>query len=203
MVFYPPTCLYYMGIKSLILFSFILFCSNCFAGQKALRLIISMNIDFGEVDSTNISILKNGQKWKTLKPTKTNPSSSRDSIEIDFQCKYLISFSKKGYRSKSVLVDTHIPNKSGLITPLSISLTLFKDYNGYSVFAINQPDMLFDYSLSSNSFINDSIQYHKQYKIPTIIKALNARDVASRKCKIANSILNDKALRSKYSLCLS
>ena len=185
--------------KVLILISFVLISSVCLAGQKALRLILSLTIDFGEVDTTNISILKNGQKWKTLKPSKKSASTAKDSIELDFQNKYLISFSKKGYISKSVLVDTHLPNGAGQIARLPISLTLFKDYNGYSVFALNQPNLLFDYDPTTNSFINDSIQYQKQYKIPTIIKALNAMDVATRKCKMANSILNNKELKAKYS----
>ena len=78
---------------------------------------------------------KDGRKVKTL------PGDARFEIGLDYQAVYIISFVKKGFVSKKLRFDTHVPQdriEYGFM-PFDFTIEIFEQFDEVNTVMFNQP----------------------------------------------------------------
>ncbi|MDP4687252.1 MAG: hypothetical protein NWS53_10155 [Salibacteraceae bacterium] len=92
-------------------------------------------VDGGSNSDAKIVLEKNGQRVKTIEGT------SRFDIGLDFDAVYVVSFEKKGYVSKRLRFDTHVPaaRKGTGFYPFEFTIEIFEQYDDVNVVVFNQP----------------------------------------------------------------
>jgi hypothetical protein len=99
------------GIKSLSLKKIILplllvlACSSSTFGQAPFTIKLKFNVEQGGLENALITITKNGAHHRTIDPNK-----GKYNIDLDLNAEYLFTFTKPGHITKSIVVDTHVPN---------------------------------------------------------------------------------------------
>ena len=94
--------------RTLVLFGFFLlfFTSAIFSQDKAIYSIkFKLQIKDGDMKNSLITITKNGAPFKTI-----DPSGGKYNIDLFFNAEYLFTCTKMGYITKSLIIDTHVPN---------------------------------------------------------------------------------------------
>lgn len=66
---------------------------------------VKLSIVDGDVKNAVITITKNGAPFKVIDPNK-----GKYTVDLDLGAEYLFTSTKMGYVTKSVVVDTHVPN---------------------------------------------------------------------------------------------
>ncbi len=87
-----------------ILFVFLAFYSQAQTPVFTVKLIIDIN--GGGLDNVWITITKGGATYRTINPN----GKSKYMVDFELGAEYLITVTKPGFITKSVIVDTHIPN---------------------------------------------------------------------------------------------
>jgi hypothetical protein len=62
-------------------------------------------------------------------------------LKLEYNEAYLIAFSKPGYITKQIAVDTHVPDERirDVVDPYKIGVRLYKQYEGVNIVVYNQP----------------------------------------------------------------
>lgn len=87
-------------IMSIIL----LYTSSLHAQEAKLNLKIKFNIVKGKLDNSLITITRNGQPYRVIDPNK-----GKYTLDLEMGSDFVFTFTKMGYISKAVIIDTHIP----------------------------------------------------------------------------------------------
>ncbi|MDQ3048081.1 MAG: hypothetical protein M3R27_11070, partial [Bacteroidota bacterium] len=76
-------------------------------GQEAPKFNIKLkfSVQQGGLDNSLITITRNGSPYRVI-----DPSKGKYSIELELGSEFLFTFTKPGHITKSVLIDTHVPN---------------------------------------------------------------------------------------------
>ncbi len=122
--------------KSLFYFSFIilfLLAKSSFGAR--LSLPVELSIENGNFKNCMVKVTKNGSDVMSI------PGKEKLNIKLDFNTDYLLSFSKPGYITKKIAVNTTVTpaRESQLFEPYKIGVKLFKQYEGINIVVYNQP----------------------------------------------------------------
>ena len=85
-----------------------LFCSSLVSfGQKEPKFTVrfKLTISKGDMKNALITITKNGAPYKVI-----DPNGGKYSVDLDLGGQYLVTCTKMGYITKSVIIDAHIPS---------------------------------------------------------------------------------------------
>ncbi len=134
--------------------SVLLICSyNIVFSQIApkLNIALKLNIVGGDLKNSLITITKNGTPFRVV-----DPSKEKSDLDIPLGEEYLFTFTKIGYASKSIIVNTHVPTnrENGHFAKFISDVSLVKqdagketDYTppyGKIVFSLKKDDFDFE-----------------------------------------------------------
>lgn len=112
---------------------------------------VKLSIKSGNLDHAVINITKNGSPYRVIDPNK-----GRYTIDLDFGAEYMITCTKMGYITKSLVVDTHIPNgrekEDFSLYTAEVELAPQPEYQEITY---NQPVGRIKYSMESGDFDAD------------------------------------------------
>jgi hypothetical protein len=92
-------------VPGIFMMSIMLLSSPTVKAQEAkLNLKIKFNIVKGKLDNALITITRNGQPYRVIDPNK-----GKYVLDLEMGSDFVFTFTKLGYISKAVIVDTHIP----------------------------------------------------------------------------------------------
>jgi hypothetical protein len=96
---------YLLNVPGIFIMSIMLLFSPVLHAQEAkLNLKIKFNIVKGKLDNSLISITRDGQPYKVI-----DPSKGKYKLDLEMGSNFVFTFTKPGYVTKAVIVDTHIP----------------------------------------------------------------------------------------------
>ncbi|CAN5487547.1 hypothetical protein BH11BAC2_BH11BAC2_01510 [soil metagenome] len=127
---YPGT-----SFKILLSAILLLMASSCLMAAVALRLPIQFTIENGNYAQSIITIKKNGETVNTFQGNRNS------NLKLEYGNEYMLLFSKPGYITKSIRVNTSVPmerTENGF-EPYKIGVRLFKQYEGVNIVIYNQP----------------------------------------------------------------
>ncbi len=141
--------------------------------QQKLKTPIKLNIEDGNFAETSV-VVKNS----TTGETNTVPGAAKFDLDLKVNCDYVISFSKPGYITKKIQLNTSAPADriSQGFYPFNFEVNLFKQYDGVNIVVFNQPVGKISYNRLIDDFDYDT-DYTKQ--IQSALKA--AEDEIIRK----------------------
>jgi hypothetical protein len=85
---------------------FLFFSSHFIFAQETheLNIILKLNIIEGDLKNSMVTITKKGAPYKVI-----DPNTEKLNVDLPIGFEYLITYTKIGYITQSVLVDTHVP----------------------------------------------------------------------------------------------
>ena len=100
-----------------------------------LSLPVDLSIENGDFKNCSVLVTKNGEVVGTF------PGKPTLRIKLDFNSDYILTFSKPGYISKKIAVNTTVTTEREQQTfePYKIGVKLFKQYEGINMVVYNQP----------------------------------------------------------------
>lgn len=101
----------------------------------ALYMPVQFIIENGDYDRSMVVVKKNGISVFSV------PGDKNLRLKLDFDEAYILSFTKPGYITKQIAVDTHVPAErieTGF-DPYKIGVRLYKQYDGVNTVVYNQP----------------------------------------------------------------
>lgn len=118
-----------------------------------LEIPVKVEIENGKADDLEIKVIKDGIN------TFSQTAVSKLKLKLEYNGVYSIVFSKPGYITKTVEINTQAPDdhiKSGF-EPYKIGVKLFKQYDGVNIAVYNQPvgKVRFDKDLDEFSYDTD------------------------------------------------
>ncbi len=117
---------------------------------------IKFKIEDGDFDGARILVQRNGVTSQTI------PGTDRLTLELAFNASYLISFTKPGYITKRISINTAVPAdrlEQGF-EPYAYGVNLFKQYEGVNTVIFNQPVAKIAFSKKIDDFDYD-VDYTK------------------------------------------
>ncbi len=66
---------------------------------------LKLQIKDGNLDNAVINMTKNGTKDRVI-----DPSKGKYFVDLDLNAEYVLTFTKMGYITKSIIIDTHVPS---------------------------------------------------------------------------------------------
>lgn len=156
-----------------------MFCFQSIAQEK-LKTPIKLNIEDGNFDEVSIVVKNN-----TTGETNTVAGTSKFDLDLKVGCDYVISFSKPGYITKKIALNTSAPadRVSQGFYPFNFEVNLFKQYDGVNIVVFNQPVGKISFNRLIDDFDYDT-DYTKQ--IQSALKA--AEDEIKKKQVEARAI---------------
>ncbi|MBL0343221.1 MAG: hypothetical protein IPP71_21600 [Bacteroidetes bacterium] len=108
---------------------------SAFAQQK-LKTPIKLNIEDGNFEQVSVVVKNN-----TTGETNTVPGTAKFDLDLKVGCDYILSFSKPGYITKKIALNTNAPadRASQGFYPFNFEVNLFKQYDGVNIVVFNQP----------------------------------------------------------------
>ncbi len=104
--------------------------------------------DYEPLPGANIDVYQNSQKEKTL----TTGQEGLFQLEMDLNKEYTIAFSKEGYVTKRIFVNTSLPEDDGDQWEVEFSIGLFEMFPGLDVSALEAPITKIRYMERERSF---------------------------------------------------
>ena len=117
---------------------------------------IKFKIEDGGFDGAQILVQRNGVTSQTI------PGTDRLTLELAYNAAYIISFTKPGYITKRISINTTVPAdrlEQGF-EPYAYGVNLFKQYEGVNTVIFNQPVAKIAYSKKIDDFDYD-VDYTK------------------------------------------
>lgn len=74
------------------------------AQEAKLNLKVKLNIEKGKMENALITITRDGQPYRVIDPNK-----GKYKLDLELNSNFIFAFTKMGYISKSVIIDTHVP----------------------------------------------------------------------------------------------
>jgi len=174
---FKRSCFYTVGIV------LIFFCSSFNQTQKDKRALLLKGIvedNYEPLDNAKITVYQNSRKLKNIE-------SSKDGLfnfELDLNKKYSVEFSKVGYVSKKVEVNSSLPVGITGTWRIEFSISLFQMYPGLDVSILEDPITKIKYKKQTEDF-----GYEEDYtdmmmnKLEKLLAQLeNLREAAYRQC---------------------
>jgi hypothetical protein len=95
------------NIKLFVAFVLFIICIPSVAQEDAPKFAvkIKMQVESGSLENALITITKNGKTDRVIDPNK-----GKYSVDLDLGAEYALVFTKMGYITKTVMIDTHVPN---------------------------------------------------------------------------------------------
>ncbi len=133
--------------------------------QQKLKTPIKMKIEDGDFEAVSV-VVKNS----TTGETNTIPGTAKFDLDLKINCDYVISFSKPGYITKKIALNTTAPADriSQGFYPFNFEVNLFKQYDGVNIVVFNQPVGKISFNRLIDDFDYDT-DYTKQ--IQSALKA--------------------------------
>ena len=97
--------------KSCIYIIMILLAFHCLSlsaqapGPPLFNIKVKFSVQQGGLENSLITITKNGAPYRVI-----DPSKAKYSIDLELGAEYILTFTKPGHITKSVVVDSHVPN---------------------------------------------------------------------------------------------
>ena len=129
-------------------------------------------IEDGNLDGAKVTV------QKTPGGTKNLPGDKKFNLELEFNADYTITFSKPGYVTKKITINTKAPDdriKQGS-EPYPFDVSLFKQYEGVNIIVFNQPIAKIAYSPE-----NDDFDYDVDYTKPIQSALKKAEEEVAKK----------------------
>lgn len=140
-----------------------LFCVLCTVlSAQGLEVPVKLEVDKGNLDNIQVKVTKNGKEVLSQKGSKNMK------LKLDFNQKYILTFSKSGYITKTIEFSTNAPEariKQGF-DPYKIGIKLFQQ-NEENMVVYNQPVGKIKYDQTLDDF-NFETDYSK-----SILSAMN------------------------------
>jgi hypothetical protein len=128
---------------------------------------LKMEVEEGTLEHALITITKNGKPDRVI-----DPSKGKYNIDLDLGAEYALAFTKMGYVSKTVIIDTHVPKgrEQDEFAKFSATVELAKQPEN-EVVTYSQPVGRIKYSMMAGDF-----DYDKDYTATaeTMIKKAEA-----------------------------
>lgn len=144
----------------LISLSLILFLGKKVFSQTDPTIVISASFKIEEGSlSGSYMVLEN----LTTNEKQTLKGQSKFNVNVKYNCDYILSFSKPGYITKKIQVNTNVPAdriEQGFY-PVTFEVILFKQYEGMNIVIFNQPVSKYKFSKLLDDFNYDT-DYTKQ-----------------------------------------
>lgn len=93
------------NIKLFGIILLLILAGSSFAQENTFSLKVKFSVNGGGLDNALITITKNGSPYRVI-----DPSKSKYKLDLELGAEFLLVFTKQGYITKSLLVDTHVPN---------------------------------------------------------------------------------------------
>ncbi len=140
----------------LLLFISWICCVTTVKGQQHLLLPVDFMIENGNFENTTVAVKKDGATLFTV------PGKSFMKVKLQFNNDYILSFSKPGYITKSITVNTIVPPErlDQTFEPYKIGVKLFRQYEGVNIVVYNQPVARIYFNSSLDDFDYD-VDYTK------------------------------------------
>jgi len=89
-----------------VLLVLLFFASSLLFAQEIpiVNVILKLKITDGDLKNSQITITKTGAAYLVIEPNKEG-----DAVDLPLGFEYTITFTKRGYNTKRILVDTHVP----------------------------------------------------------------------------------------------
>lgn len=159
--------------------------------QSRLKTPIKLKIEDGNYEDVSV-VMKNN----TTGESNTVAGVSKFDLDLKINCDYVISFSKPGYITKKIALNTTAP--ADRITqgfyPFNYEVVLFPQYDGVNIVIFNQPVGKISYNRLIDDFDYDT-DYTKQ--IQSALKAADAEIKKKQKEANANAELQRKEEEKK------
>lgn len=138
-----------MRFSLLFLFVFLRF--TAFA-TDALYMPVQFIVENGNYDNSLVVLKKNGETVFTL------PGEKNMRLKLECDNNYVVAFSKPGYITKQIQVDTRAPEERRRqgFDPYKIGVRLYKQYSGINIVVYNQPVASIRYMASLDDFGYDT-----------------------------------------------
>ena len=91
--------------RTVILFLLLLVSLNAIAQAPVFTVRVKLSVVDGDLKNAVITITKNGAPFRVIDPNK-----GKYTVDLDLGAEFLFTCTKMGYITKSVVVDTHVPN---------------------------------------------------------------------------------------------
>ncbi len=145
-----------------IIVSIVLICASLYSQAQAPVFSVKLIIDIngGGLDNVWITITKGGATYRTINPN----GKSKYMVDFELGSEYLITVTKPGFITKSVIVDSHVPNgrESQEFNKFDARIELNKQPEDQEI-TYTQPVGKIGYSYTSTDFDFDT-QYIAQAK---------------------------------------
>jgi hypothetical protein len=93
------------NIKLFVVMLLLFLAGTLFGQENTFSLKVKFSVNGGGLDNALITITKNGNPYRVI-----DPSKSKYKLDLELGAEFLLVFTKQGYITKSLLVDTHVPN---------------------------------------------------------------------------------------------
>jgi hypothetical protein len=149
--------------------------------QSHLQLPVDFMIENGNFQQTVVTVKKDGATIFTV------PGKTYLKIRLEFNNDYVLSFSKPGYITKMIAVNTAVPPErmAQSFEPYKIGVKLFRQYDGVNIVVFNQPVARIHFNPSIDDFDYDVdytksiLSILKQTEEELMVKAAEERSVNS------------------------
>src|SRR5688572_7633772 len=124
------------GRRALAIIVPLLFYCIQVTAQSRLKTPIKLKIEDGNFDEVTV-VMKNN----TTGESNTLPGVAKFDLDLKINCDYVISFSKPGYITKRIALNTTAPadRVNQGFYPFNYEVVLFKQYDGVNIVIFNQP----------------------------------------------------------------
>ena len=112
----------------------------------------------GDPEGTRVYIDRDNQRVGN----ETIPRNGKFEFDLDYQADYILTFEKAGYITKSINVNTHIPDSEyqtvsyDPFEPFEFQVILFKQPEGTDIVVFNQPVAIIKYHSNKDDFDYDT-----------------------------------------------
>ncbi len=165
------------NINEIILLVVLFFSSTILYSQVApnLNVTLKLKIKEGDLKNSQISITKKGAPYKVIDPSKGGYA-----VDLNLGYEFEFTYSKLGYITKIVLVDTHVPEhrENGVFEKLVCEVELEKQPQEHSI-NHSLPSAKIAYSNSKGDF-----SFEKEYDPKAEKTREKEKNAVSQKAKI-------------------
>lgn len=142
--------------KFLLLVGLILFSISSAFAASSLLVPVLLTIENGNYESSSVIIKKNGATVFSV------PGQKNLKLKLDFNSDYILSFTKNGYITKLIHINTTMPEAriKAVVDPYKIGVRLFKQYEGVNIVVYNQPVAFIKY-LANEDELGYDVDYTK------------------------------------------
>lgn len=136
------------------------------------KILVKYNVMDGDFKNSKLKITKDGAPFRVI-----NPNKVKNNVELPFGAKYLFSFIKVGYITKSVIINTHIPqNREKEPFAKFMMEVRIKPQPEEQIITYSQPVGIIKYSEEITDF-----DFDKDYSLT--VQEMQRKAIASAKAK--------------------